>query len=131
MATFLYIPGEWCIAYHGTATTECFTGILNPLGQGIKGGVNQAYASYKNDNPRNLAIIPKCGVGVYTTTKIKEAESYSSSRGYLEIKKEKYYLVFMCRVNPDKIRYSNCKPEYWILSGDPNEPRYRRIERKS
>lgn len=122
---FCNIPGEWCIAYHGTATTECFTGILNPLGVGIKGGVNQAYASCENDNPRNSAIIPKCGVGVYTTTKIKEAESYSSSRGYLEIKKEKYYLVFMCRVNPDKIRYSNCKPEYWILSGDPNEPRYR------
>ena len=29
-----------------------------------------------------------------------------------------YYLAFMCRVNPYKIRISSGNHDYWIVSGD-------------
>ena len=39
-----------------------------------------------------------------------------------------YYLAFMCRVNPYKIRINSDKHDYWIVSGDhfsdPNAKNY-------
>ena len=57
----------------------------------------------------------KCGRGVYCTPKIREADSYST---IFSVKNSNYKMVFMCRVNPYKIRIAKGNPNYWIISGD-------------
>ena len=107
------VEGEWYIAYHGT-------GKLNVPKQIIEGGFRrgdrQMYKNSKNMNPLSQNEFPKCGDGVYLTPIIKEAQSYSIGINYGDCK---YYLVFMCRVNPYKVRFvEKSHPPYWIVSGD-------------
>ena len=107
------VEGEWYIAYHGT-------GKLNVPKQIIEGGFRrgdrQMYKNSKNMNPLSQNEFPKCGDGVYLTPIIKEAQSYSIGIKYGDCK---YYLVFMCRVNPYKVRFvEKSHPPYWIVSGD-------------
>ena len=122
--SFLNIPGEWYIAYHGTGELDAFKGILRPNGEGIRPGRNQVHRSKNNINPLNSSIMPICGIGTYLTPKVSEAEFYSKMSKYLELNGEKYYFLIMCRVNPYKIWISSANPDYWIVSGDPNETDY-------
>ena len=115
---FVNKPGEWYIAYHGTGGIEAFKGILNPYGYGLKAGSRQPFKNSDNCNILNNKEYKKCGKGVYLTPKIKIAENNSS---LLEINGEKYYLVFMCRVNPYKIRIPQDEQDYWIVSGGYND----------
>ena len=112
---------EWYIAYHGT-DGNAFKGILNPMGIGLKAGRRQKYESSNNSNilNNNEENYKKCGRGVYLTPFIKEAESYSCG---IEIKNKRYYLIFMCRVNPKKMRIveDRTKKDYWIVSGGYSE----------
>ena len=68
-------------------------------------------------NPLSNKIFPKCGVGVYITPVIEEAEYYSCG---IDFGGNSYYFVFMCRINPYKVRFADKEhPAYWIVSGDP------------
>ena len=112
---------EWYIAYHGTEG-NAFKGILDPMGVGLRSGRRQNYKSSNNSNilNNNEENYKKCGEGVYLTPLIKEAESYSKG---IEIKNKRYYLIFMCRVNPKKMRIveDRTKKDYWIVSGGYSE----------
>lgn len=107
--------GEWYIAYHGTYGDEAFKGILNPIGIGLRPGKVQKYQLSENYNILSNNEYIRCGKGVYLTPKIEEAEGYS--RSGIKIKGKNYYLVFMCRVNPKKVRIPINRKEYWIVSG--------------
>ena len=106
--------GEWYIAYHGTGGINAFRGILNPRGLGLKQGDRQRFKYSNNCNILSNKTFIKCKEGVYLTPKIEEAERYSSG---LNINGNNYYLIFMCRVNPFKVRIPVNKNDYWIVSG--------------
>ena len=96
----LNIEGEWCVAYHGTSLSNAKNIIL----EGLEKGHRQQYKN-KVDKEGN-----KIGKGVYLSPKIEISEKYSEP--YLGIK-----CVFMCRVNPDKMKIAVEKEIYVI-----NEP---------
>ena len=111
-------PGEWCIAYHGACvhnTSEQIKQIIKPiLENNLKPGAGQAYSTYDD------ACHPgqKVGVGVYCTPNPNTADGYS---GQIDVNGHRYKVAFMLRVKPDKIRYSNSQPDYWVLNaGDGN-----------
>ena len=111
-------PGEWCIAYHGACvhnTSEQIKQIIKPiLENNLKPGAGQAYSTYDD------ACHPgqKVGVGVYCTPNPNTADGYS---GQIDVNGHRYKVAFMLRVKPDKIRYSNSRPDYWVLNaGDGN-----------
>ena len=124
-------PGEWCIAYHGACvhnTSEQIKQIIKPiLENNLKPGSGQAYSSYDD------ACHPgqKVGDGVYCTPNPSTADGYS---GQIDVNGHRYKVAFMLRVKPDKIRYSNSQPDYWVLNagnGDFSEMRpYRFLIKK-
>ena len=124
-------PGEWCIAYHGACvhnTSEQIKQIIKPiLENNLKPGAGQAYSTYDD------ACHPgqKVGVGVYCTPNPNTADGYS---GQIDVNCHRYKVAFMLRVKPDKIRYSNSRPDYWVLNagnGDFSEMRpYRFLIKK-
>ena len=124
-------PGEWCIAYHGACvhnTSEQIKQIIKPiLENNLKPGSGQAYSSYDD------ACHPgqKVGDGVYCTPNPSTADGYS---GQIDVNGHRYKVAFMLRVKPDKIRYSNSRPDYWVLNagnGDFSEMRpYRFLIKK-
>ena len=108
------------MAYHGAArnTNEAKAKeiIKNIVENGLEPGKNQAKSNNKNDNPKSLEEYLNVGYGVYLSNKIDTAESYAG-----KIKDEnnnEYKIVFMCRVCPEKVRYTNSQPDYYVL--DPN-----------
>ena len=115
------VEGEWYIAYHGTSLR--FANDI--IEEGLKAGTNQLHNADNNINPLNKDDIPICGEGVYVTPLIKIADEYSGgysgwswSQNLFDYKGVKYQLVFMCRVNPYKIRICSGEKNYWIVSGD-------------
>ena len=87
----------------------------NVVGGGFGAGSGQAYEFDDNINELSKPQYIKCGRGVYCTPKIKEAEGYA---GVFTMNNSQYKIVFMCRVNPYKIRIAKGMPIYWIVSGD-------------
>ena len=117
-------PGEFPVAYHGVGRKSQPFGIAkNIIDNGfIINGGGQAYADYTDTrHPPN-----KCGQGAYFTPIINEAAKYA---GVGEAGGKRYKLVFMCRVNRDKIREPDRggAPRYWILNGTKEEVRPYRI----
>ena len=112
------IEGEWYIAYHGTNALNSNSIIQKGFGATLNG---QLYQRNENINPLSKNSIKelngKIGFGVYCTPKIKEAEKYSEY-DIFEYLGKKYKFVFMCRINPYKVRICKDKPEYWVVSGD-------------
>ena len=94
------IKGEWCVAYHGTSLSNA----KNIIMKGLEKGTRQ-YFEDKFDKDGNII-----GKGVYFSPKIEIAEYYSEP--YLGLK-----CVFMCRVNPEKMKVP-IKEEIYII----NEP---------
>ena len=43
--------------------------------------------------------------------------------GIAEVNGESYYMAFMLRVKPDKIRCHEKKEDYWVLNGTDDEIR--------
>ena len=103
--------GEWYIAYHGTRLKF----VKDIINKGFEAGSGQAYEFDDNINELSKSQYIKCGRGVYCTPKINQAEGNSKE---FYMKNSKYKLVFMCRVNPYKIRIAKGNPIYWIFSGD-------------
>ena len=68
------------------------------------------------------------GKGVYCSPLPSVMEEYA---GYAEkkanINGKQYLMGFMMRVKPKKIRFSNCKPEYWVLNRTTKEMRPYRL----
>jgi hypothetical protein len=111
-------PGEWCIAFHGAcvrSTSDQIKQIIKPiLEQNLRPGAGQAYAGYDD------ACHPgqKVGTGVYCSPNPSVIDGYA---GRIEVNGYTYKVAFMLRVKPDKIRYSNSQPDYWVLNaGDGN-----------
>ena len=111
--------GEWYIAYHGTGNNEVIKKIMN---EGLKKGPNQVYNESENINKLSKSIFPFCGDGVYLSPDISEAQDYSQDKHGICLNGKEYYIVFMCRVNPYKVRFVKKKniddSKYWIVGGD-------------
>ena len=108
------VEGEWYIAYHGTG--DSFV-VKNIIEKGFQSGSRQAYKDSNNMNPLSNGNKPICGEGVYVTPVIGEAQRYSQG---INFGGNSYYFVFMCRINPYKVRFADKGfPPYWIVSGDP------------
>ena len=108
------VEGEWYIAYHGTG--DSFV-VKNIIEKGFQSGSGQRYKNSNNMNPLSNGNKPICGEGVYVTPVIGEAQRYSQG---INFGGNSYYFVFMCRINPYKVRFANKGfPPYWIVSGDP------------
>ena len=114
--------GEWCIAYHGVAQGQSSDKVKNVVGliaqNNLKKGSGQNYKDHVDcRHPPNLV-----GEGVYCTPnpQVTINDGYA---GIAEINNEKYYMAFMLRVKPDKIRCSASKKDYWVLNGNDNEIR--------
>ena len=105
--------GSWYRCYHGVRTIESIKGICN---DGFKRGPRQKYKNDNNKNRLTYKTTSKIGVGVYFTNDIKEAEKYTSPIYYND---NKYRVIFMCKVNPQKVRITDNRKnkEYWIVDG--------------
>jgi hypothetical protein len=81
------IPGEWCVAYHGTDSKNVKGILTSPL----KAGCGDCY-----------------GKGIYCTPDVDTAEDYCKNPLTLDLGdgKKQYKYVFMCRVNVSNIH--NC-----------------------
>ena len=79
--------GEWCVAYHGTSISNA----KNIITDGLMEGNRQYYSKHKDQRGNDI------GTGVYFSPSINVAEQYS--KPYEGIK-----CVFMCRVNPEKMK---------------------------
>ena len=90
------------------------------MNEGLKPWGNQVYEDDDNCNELSNAEYSKVGIGVYLSDKIETAQIYA---GTIKIEYDndikEYYTVLMCRVNPEKTRFSDEKKEYFVL--DPNE----------
>jgi hypothetical protein len=91
------VPGEWCIAYHGTKAKVVETITREPLRAGTT----------------NLF-----GYGIYCSPKVEEAAAYTDSRKVTTRDGEKQLkYVFMCRVNTRSIHH--CTEGSCKLDKDP------------
>ena len=114
--------GEWCIAYHGVGQGQNSDKVKEIVkliaNSNLKPGNGQAY-----ENAEDCRHKPnKVGRGVYCTPdpNVTIKDGYA---GIADVNGESYYMAFMLRVKPDKIRCSASKKEYWVLNGNDNEIR--------
>ena len=106
--------GEWYVAYHPIKTINSISGILY---NGFRKGPFQECQNDININPLTKNLSPYCGEGVYFIPDINEAKNYTQLFEYLG---RKFRIVFMCRINPLKVRITNIgiNNESWIVNGD-------------
>ena len=114
--------GEWCIAYHGVAQSQNSNEVKKVVNliakHNLKKGSGQYYKDYIDcRHPPN-----KVGEGVYCTPN-PEVVIKDNYAGIAEVNNEKYYMAYMLRVNPAKIRCAEEKKDYWVLNGNENEIR--------
>ena len=84
----------------------------------LKKGEGQSYAN--DDDYRHKGKKVKEGVYCTPDPKVMIEDGYA---GVAEINNEKYYMAFMLRVNPQKIRAPVSKKDYWVLNGLDSEIR--------
>jgi hypothetical protein len=117
-------PGEWCVAYHGAchgqSSDNVKKGIKSILETNLRPGGGQAYQSHQDANHPGQLV----GVGVYCSPSLSVIDGYA---GIMDINGHNYKACFMLRVKPDKIRYSNSQPDYWVVNGDFAELRPYRL----
>ena len=110
------VEGEWYVAYHGTGNNEVIGKIVR---EGLKKGPNQNYSDSENINELSNSIFPICGNGVYLSPEIEVAQDYSQDKEGIDLNGNEYYIIFMCRVNPYKVRFAKKDySRYWIVGGD-------------
>ena len=110
------VEGEWYIAYHGTGNNEVIGKIVR---EGLKKGPNQNHCNSENINELSNSIFPICGNGVYLSPEIEVAQDYSQDKEGVDLNGNEYYIIFMCRVNPYKVRFAKKDySRYWIVGGD-------------
>ena len=105
--------GEWYIGYHGVKTMNS---INNIYFRGFIKGPRQECKNDENTNPLTFSLYPKCEEGAYFAQNINEAKFFSDIIPYLG---NNYRVVFMCRINPYKVRISNkgINNDYMIVDG--------------
>jgi hypothetical protein len=109
---------EWSVAYHGTKLKFVVSIIMDSSGHpNLRPGRRQAYAEYKNQNPRSDTFQQKCENGVYCTPKIEIAEGYTTPVPY---DGKKYKIAFQCRINPRKFR--NAGDDNYITNSEDIRP---------
>jgi len=112
--------GEWCIAYHGVGDgkkNDIVTNMIRSIAtSNLRPGFRQAYKDHEDCRHKPN----KVGRGVYCTPNPKVIDGYS---GTVEVNGESYYMAFMLRVKPDKIRCSEIMKDYWVLNGNDDEIR--------
>ena len=89
--------GEWPIAYHGVGGHLVYNKARSIIKNNLVAGNGNAL-----------------GDGVYFGREIRVADEYAKYSQDLN----KYYIVFMCRVNPKKLKIVKNYPEYWLLPGN-------------
>jgi hypothetical protein len=110
------VDGEWYIGYHGTGSNDIIGKIIN---MGLVPGEYQDYSDEKNINQFSYENFPLCGRGVYLTPDVDEAEEYSGRKKGILLNNVQYDVIFMCRVNPFKVRIADkADPAYWVVGGD-------------
>ena len=117
------IPGEFPVAYHGVGRACKPFDIVNKIvDNGFVAGAGQQYANCEDKRHPGQ----KCSQGAYFTPIINEAARYAGSGEALN---KSYKVVFMCRVNKDKIREPDrgINAPYWILDGSKEQVRPYRI----
>ncbi|KAL4506079.1 hypothetical protein ABPG72_013840 [Tetrahymena utriculariae] len=97
---------QWVVLYHGT-TIHSLEGITK---NGLKVGSHHKYAGATCRITGK--IIDKSNKCVYLTDNADIAGNYSTP---FEIGGKAYRMVFQCRVNPEKIKSPEKKPEYFIV----------------
>ena len=114
------VQGEWWVAYHGAGSflsNERIREVINSIvSNGLRGGQNQAYNNHPNCNNRSQEEYSNVGVGVYLSNKINTAEGYAGN--VKDDDNNEYKIVFMCRVCPEKVRFSNSRNDYFVLDGN-------------
>ena len=126
-------PNEWAVAYHGIGRwSNDVEGITKKILYGpekdiekkenFKPGGEQAYENY--DDARHPG--QKVGIGVYCSPKPDVMEEYAGTSSN-QVNGKRFKMGFMMRVKPDKIRYSDDMPDYWVLNGTTDEMRPYRI----
>ena len=107
-------PGEWYVGYHGV---KGVVAIQNIYSEGFRRGERQFHQNSSNINPLTNMKHDLCGVGVYFTPDIMEANTYTAPIAYNNYN---YRIIFMCRINPYKVRIADIgnNKEYWIVEGD-------------
>ena len=114
--------GEWSIAYHGVGqgkNSDEVKDIVNKIAKSnLRPGCRQAYEDEEDCRHKPK----KVGKGVYCTPdpNITINDGYA---GIVDVNGESYYMAFMLRVKPDKIRCFASKPDYWVLNGTDDEIR--------
>ena len=122
--------GEWCVAYHGVGCGQNSDKVKGIAGLIYKGGFKAGEGQLHKNCPDQFHPGHKVGEGVYCTDKITVAEKYA---GIVDIKGQKYKLVIMSRVNPDKRRHcdicidSKEPNNYWVVDGTTDDIRPYRI----
>jgi hypothetical protein len=114
--------GEWCIAYHGVGQGQSSDNVKKIVksiaSSNLMPGNGQCYEDYEDCRHKPN----KVGRGVYCTPdpNVTIDDGYA---GIADVNGESYYMAFMLRVKPDKIRCSASKKDYWVLNGNDNEIR--------
>ena len=119
---------EWAVAYHGVGNRGGINlniegKAINIIQKGLQAGIGQRYKDEEDIRHYGKTV----GTGVYLTPIIKEAERYAESGIGDDLNAK---IVFMCRVNPNKIREpkrGDDESPYWVLNGTPDEIRPYRI----
>ena len=110
------LNGEWYIGYHGIKEMGA---IHNIYLSGFRRGPNQECENYDNINPLTKIKYPKCGVGAYFAQDINDALYFTSP---IEYSGHNYRVVFMARLNPQRVRIAETKQgpnrDYMIVNGD-------------
>ena len=111
------VKGEWYIAYHPIKSTSSIKGILY---NGFRRGPFQGYKDDNNLNPLTNNKHKKIGKGVYFLPDIDEAKDAAKS---FKFSGKNYKAVFMCRINPKKVRIAEygSNKEIWVVNGDKLE----------
>lgn len=106
--------GEWYIAYHAVKTINSIYSILK---NGFRRGPFQYYKNYPNLNPLTNNFYPFCGEGVYFMPNFLEVKDNGYILTYSGVK---FRIIFMCRINPYKVRIVNneVNQEFWVVNGD-------------
>jgi len=91
--------GEWPIAYHGVGGRLIYNKARSIIKNNLIAGDGNHF-----------------GDGVYFGREIRVADEYARHSQ----DSNKYYVVFMCRVNPKKLKIVRKIPEYWLLPGNGN-----------
>ena len=118
------IKGEWCVAYHGVGDGQPSEKVIKDAGLIYKGGFKSSHRNTQANVEDKRHPGKTCGYGVYCSPDIAYAEDYA---GKTEFNGEKYKVVLMLRINPDKIRQSKDFPKEYILNPLKDEIRPYRI----